>query len=366
MPQIQQSPELTLEQIQQLVGGTLRGDPQAKIVGVCPLDEQRPNCITFTDKKGLRAISDAIDSLTTTALIVRDHIPLDSLRTRQNILAVKHPLGAMVLLAKALHPFWHQQPGVNPKADVHPTAKLGQNISIGAFCSVGENAVIEDGVVLHPHVTIYPAAVIGKGAVIHSGAVIREESKIGAGAVIQNGAIIGADGFGYFPTPQGLQAVPQIGIVELSAGVDIGANSCIDRATFGTTKIGVNTKIDNLVQVGHNTRIGSNSIVCGMSGISGSCNIGDRVTLGGGVGVADHTTIEDDAIFGARSGVIPRTYKKDTYAGFPAIPLQQWRKEHALLRRLPEMYSKLSGESEVEVAIGESHSEAELKETVNR
>ncbi len=343
MPRESRRSEISLAEAAELVGGEFKGDGSLKITGVCSLDEQRAGCIAFCDKTNPKALEEITSSLTVAALILKDDVEVSELPDSLNYIVVANPLRAMTILITELHEFWLPSQTISDKADIHPSAKIGENVTIAAFSVVGEGCRIDDGVVIYPHVVIYPGCHIGAGSVVHSGAMIREDTVVGKGAVVQNGAIIGADGFGYFPDEKGLQAVPQVGNTILADGAEIGANSCVDRATLGSTVIGPNSKIDNLVQVGHNTKIGHNSIVCGHSGISGSCTIGNQVTIAGGVGIGDHTTIDDGATFAARSGLgYIKRYKKGTYAGNPAIPVTRWRRQALLLDRLPEFVKEVN------------------------
>ena len=201
---------------------------------------------------------------------------------------------------------------------------------IGAEVQIGNNVTI------HPHVVIYPGTIIEDDCIIHSGAIIREYCHLKKGCVIQNGAVIGSDGFGYVPDPAlGLRAVPQVGRAVLGPLVDVGANSCIDRGALGDTSISLGTKVDNLVQVGHNVSIGEHTIVCGQSGIAGSTRIGARCVLGGSTGVGDHLNIPDDCRFGGNSGVITAIDEPGDYMGHPAIPAQQWRRQGVAVKKLP-------------------------------
>jgi UDP-3-O-[3-hydroxymyristoyl] glucosamine N-acyltransferase len=251
---------------------------------------------------------------------------------------VEQPQAAFIaLLPKFFQPY-STAGGISPKADVAASAQIDPSASIGAFTVIGEGVVIQAGVVIHPHVVIYPGVTIGARTVIHSGAVVREDCVIGENSVIQNGAVIGGDGFGYIPVPgQGLVLVPQVGSVVLGSRVDVGSNSCIDRGAIGPTTIGTGTKIDNLVQVGHNTTVGSHSILCGQVGIAGSATIGNRVTLGGSSGVADHVTIVDEVRCAGWTGVAQDLTEKGDYAGFPAVPASEWRREVATIRSLSRL-----------------------------
>jgi len=193
-------------------------------------------------------------------------------------------------------------------------------------------------VVIHPHVTVYPGVRVGARSVLHAGVVIREDCIIGEDNVLQPGAVIGADGFGYIPDPTfGLRPVPQVGHVVLAERVEVGANSCIDRATLGVTAVDTGTKIDNHVQVGHNTKIGKNSILCGMVGIAGSAHIGSNVTLAGYVGVGDHVSIVDNVRVGAKGGVSSDIREPGDWCGYPVVKGHRWRMQCAALEQLPEL-----------------------------
>jgi UDP-3-O-[3-hydroxymyristoyl] glucosamine N-acyltransferase len=189
---------------------------------------------------------------------------------------------------------------------------------------------------------IYPGVSIGTDTVIHANAVIRERCRIGSNCVIQPGAVIGSDGFGYAPDGQGYYPIPQIGIVVLEDNVEIGANTCIDRAAVEVTLIRRGTKLDNLVQVAHNCQIGENCMIVSQVGISGSTKIGNHVTLAGQVGVAGHLTIGDNVMIGAQSGVPSSLPANGGFSGTPVMPHKEWLKAMAVVPRLPELRKTLS------------------------
>jgi UDP-3-O-[3-hydroxymyristoyl] glucosamine N-acyltransferase len=325
----------SVQELVSAVNGTLRGDSTQRVRGISAASAPVSGTLTFL-RKGSRP---EIDRLAT-AGIAAVLLPTKGLQefVTDGPLAglfVEQPQAAFIALIPKFFQSYSTAAGISPKADVAPSAQIDPTASIGAFAVIGEGVVVKAGVVIHPHVVLYPGVTIGARTVIHSGAVVREDCTIGDNSVIQNGAVIGGDGFGYIPVPgQGLVLVPQVGSVVLGSRVDVGANTCIDRGAIGSTTIGTGTKIDNLVQVGHNTTIGSHSILCGQVGVAGSALIGNRVTLGGSSGVADHVTIVDDVRCAGWTGVAQDLTKKGDYAGFPAVPASEWRREVATIRKL--------------------------------
>jgi len=331
---------LLLSELALKVNARLLGNPDQIVQGLCSLDEPQTGCLSFTRETSPKKIASLVENLPIAALLVSASARIETKDIKANILLVKDPLLALIEVV----PLFYRAPrpeGISEKADIHPSASLGKDVSIGAFSVVGENCVIGDHTVIHPHVVLYPGVSIGQRTLIHSGAIIRENCFIGSNAVIQNGAVIGSDGFGYTEGPEGLIAVPQIGSVSLADSTEVGANTCVDRATLGKTLVGQNTKIDNLVQIGHNTKIGSHSILCGQVGIAGSCHIGSGVVMGGGAGLADHVTIADRVRLAGRTGVTADILESGDMAGFPAMPARDWRRSMALVRRLPEIMKQM-------------------------
>lgn len=331
--------QLTVHDIAQILGGTLRGDGSRKVLNVRPLNEATENDLTFfapSSKRKKAELFEHARRCPAAAILVRE---IEQEFSAPQILT-PNPLGALIQIASRMY-----HPPL-PALGVHPTAILGNNVTlgkdvkVGAYCVVGDDVVLGDNVIVHPHVVIYAGALIGAGSAIHSGAVIRENVILEEDCYILNGAVIGGDGFGYIPDKQlGHRRIPHIGTVRLEAGVDIGANSTVDRATFGTTLIGKQTKIDNLVMVGHNVRIGARSLLCGQVGISGSSTIGQNVILAGQAGVADHVTIANNVRVGSQAGVVQDILEeKIDVAGHPAGKHSDWKRNSVLLQRLPELF----------------------------
>lgn len=341
---------IKLEEIVTKTGASLIGDSQVRILNISSLEEPKENSLSFFRGKSLDSLKELLSSFSSNqikAVLVNESMNLENPLNGVSFLKVKDPFYAFVKLVPLF--FSSDSPNYNShssnihsRAHIEESAKVSPTAKVGPFSYIGEDCIIDDGVIIHPHVTIYPRVKIGANSIIHSGAHIREDVVLKEGVVIQNGAVIGADGFGYLPDPEkGLIPVPQVGNVTLSRAVEIGANTCIDRATLGTTFIDMGSKIDNLVQIGHNTKVGKHTIICGQSAIAGSSKIGNQVVLGGNVGVADHTEVADGCRFGAFSGLHGKYETKGDYAGNPAMPASTYRRVVTLIPKLPELFKKL-------------------------
>ena len=224
---------------------------------------------------------------------------------------------------------------IHPTATIDDTATICNGARIGAGCYIGPKVIIGDNATIYPNVTILDECTIGKNTVIWSGTVIRERCHIGNDCIIHPNATIGADGFGFRPDPQrGLVKIPQIGNVIIGNNVEIGANSCIDRGKFSSTVLGDGCKIDNLVQIGHNSKLGMFCIMAGNSGLAGSVTLGNGVIIGGSASIKDHTTIGDGAIVGAGSGVTGDIPAGKTMLGYPAVEARDALKQWAILKKL--------------------------------
>ncbi|MEC4805539.1 MAG: UDP-3-O-(3-hydroxymyristoyl)glucosamine N-acyltransferase [Jaaginema sp. PMC 1079.18] len=249
-----------------------------------------------------------------------------------------------LLFSKVLELFYQPyrpQGEIDPTAVVHPTAEIGQDVYIGPRAVIGENTKIGDRVCIHPNVTVYPEVIIGADTTLHANCIIHERSQIGQHCTIHSGAVIGDEGFGFVPTAQGWYKMPQSGYVILEDWVDIGANSTIDRPAVGVTRIGFNTKIDNLVQIGHGCQIGSNTVMAGQCGVAGSSKIGNGVILAGQVGIVNGVEIGDGAIASAKAGVHSNVKPGEIVTGIPAISHPVFVKASAVFKRLPDMHKTL-------------------------
>ncbi|AIT09777.1 UDP-3-O-(3-hydroxymyristoyl) glucosamine N-acyltransferase [Candidatus Francisella endociliophora] len=253
---------------------------------------------------------------------------------------------ADLAMAKVLEMFaipYPEQNGIHEKAVIDPTAKIGKNVSIGPGAYIGKNVEIGDNTIIYANVCIYNDTTIGTNCIIWPSVTIRDRTVIGHFCRLYSNCSIGTDGFGYRPSEDGksIVRIPHIGNVVIGSFVDIGSNTCIDNAKYGSTIIGDYTKIDNLVQIGHNVIIGKGCMICGQAGISGSVNIGDGVIIAGNAGVKDHVNIGSGARVGGKAGVMHDIPAGESHMGYPAVEGRQLAKQWAAVRHLPETMKKL-------------------------
>jgi UDP-3-O-[3-hydroxymyristoyl] glucosamine N-acyltransferase len=306
-------------------------DADAEITGIAGIETAAPGEITFISNPKYAA---AARTTQASALIVDDKFPaLDkpTLRTR-------NPQYAYRQTVELFYQPPRYEAGIHATAVIHPTVRIGQNASIGAFVVIDADVEIGDNCTLLPHVTIYRGVKIGKNFFSHSNVSIRENTEIGDNVILHNGVVIGSDGFGFAKDNEGRwQKILQSGKVVLENDVEIQANSCVDRASLGETRIGRGTKIDNMVQVAHNCIVGENSMLCSQVGLAGTTEIGKNVILAGQVGVAGHCKVGDGVIVTAKSGTHGDIPAGSMVSGIPAFDNKQWLRCIAVFNRLPEL-----------------------------
>lgn len=274
-------------------------------------------------------------------------------------IVVGRPRYAMAGLTDVFEKPVHAEPGVHPSAVIAPDAVIGDGVSIGPLVYVGPKAVVGDRTILMAHVTVGAEATVGTDCLFHPGARVGERCAIGNRVILHHNASIGADGFSYVTPERGsvesakatgrveatnamLRRINSLGAVVLADDVEVGANSAIDRGTIADTRIGRATKIDNLVQIGHNVQVGDMCMICGHAGIAGSVTIGNRVVLAGRVGVADHVRIGDDAVIAGMSGVGTDVPAKSVMMGYPAIKRSTFFEQFKMLARLPRLFADVA------------------------
>ena len=324
--------QLTIEQINEVLKGTIVGTTTTKITAPEQLELAGETEISFIGNKKYEkfwATSKAC------VAVVNEDITIEPGENRVFIKVKNADLAMSQVLALFAPPAPVFKVNIHPTATIDETAQIGEGVKIGANCYVGPNVVIGENSTLYPNVTILDECTIGKNTTIWPGAVVRERCHIGNDCIIHPNATIGADGFGFRPDPQkGLVKIPQIGNVIIGNNVEIGANSSVDRGKFSSTVLGDGCKIDNLVQIGHNSKLGMFCIMAGNSGLAGSVTLGNGVIIGGSASIKDHTTIGDGAIIGAGSGVAADVPAGKTMLGYPAIDARDALRQWAILKRL--------------------------------
>lgn len=321
---------LTLGEVARLLKGEVVGDPEIRIVSAASIHKARPADITFVEKeKGLAELSKSRAGAAIVPLAVESAaIP---------VVRVANPLDAFVQIFRLLHGITEEpRIGIHPRAVIDDTAEVGPDADIHACAHVGAGTVIGARCHLGPGVVIGRDCRLGDDVTIHANAVLYRRTIVGNLVTIHAGAVIGADGFGYRQVDGKHVHVPQLGYVEIGDSVEIGAGATIDRSTFDVTRIGAGTKIDNLVQIGHNCEIGQHNILVSQCGIAGSCVTGDYVVIAGQAGIKDHTTIGAGALIGAQAGVLKDVLPKERLLGSPAIPWKEKMFSNWLIEHLPE------------------------------
>lgn len=316
----------------------MEGDENATINTFAKIEEGKTGAISFlANEKYTHYIYETQSSV----VLVNEDLKLDK-DVSCTLIRVKSAYEAVAKLMQFYEAMKPKKKGVSDLAFIDPTAKVGEDCYIGPFVSIGAGAVIGEGCVLHPHVSIGDNVTVGDDTEINSNVVIYHDCKIGKRCILHAGCVVGSDGFGFAPVGEGYDKIPQIGIVTIEDDVEIGANTCIDRSTMGSTYVRHGVKLDNLVQIAHNTDIGANTVMSAQVGIAGSTKVGEWCMFGGQVGVAGHITIGNKVMLGAQSGVPGSLKDNQQLIGTPPMEMKPYFRSHAIFRRLPEMYKDLN------------------------
>ena len=330
--------EFTAEQIAALVQGKIEGDPQAKINSFTKIEGGKPGAISFlSNSKYINYIYDTQSSV----VLVDESLQLEC-PVKATLIRVKNAYEAVAKLMQMYVSMKPKKKGIDSLAFIDPSAKVGKDCYIGPFVAIGPNVTIGDGCVLHPHVTIGENATIGNNTEIYSNAVVYHDCRVGSECILHAGCVIGADGFGFAPTEHGYDKIPQLGIVIIEDNVEIGANTCVDRSTMGSTMVRKGVKLDNLVQIAHNTDIGANTVMSSQVGIAGSTKVGEWCMFGGQVGIAGHITIGNHVQLGAQSGVPSSLKDNQSLIGTPPLTMTNYFRSQAIFKRLPDMYRQMN------------------------
>ena len=329
---------LTIEEITKITNTQASITSNVQITALCALENAHEGGICYVTSLEKPEL---LEKLNASAVFVPAATKDKNLPFKGVLLYAENPEWAFVLLMRYVDAqFQKHTPGIHPTAVISPKAVLGQNVSVGAYTVIEDGAKIGDNTVIFPQCYIGKDVTIGKNCYIYPQVVIREQCVLKDYVILQAGAKIGSDGFGFTFHDGRHQKIPQIGNVVIGNDVEIQSNACVDRAKIASTVIGDNTKIDNLVQIGHNVTVGMSSICCAQVGVAGTTDIGNGVILAGQVGLAGHMTIGDRAQVGAQSGVMSSIPAGQTYFGYPAMPQREAFKQQVILRKMPEMYKE--------------------------
>lgn len=329
--------KITAQELAAITGGTVQGNPQAAVTTFAKIEEATPGSLTFLANPKYTHF--LYDTRATIALVADDFAPEHELPESLTLLRVKDPYETLAHLMTLVQASNQQPVGVEQPCFVAEGVELPDDAYIGAFAYIGKGVVLGKGAKIYPQAYLGDGVRIGENTIIYAGARIYSGCKIGNRCIIHSGAVIGADGFGFAPSPSGYEKIPQMGIVEIEDDVEIGANTTVDRATMGATRIGKGTKLDNLIQVAHNVVLGENNVFAAQTGIAGSAKFGDWNMIGGQVGTAGHITIGSRNQVGAQTGLHKSMGDGNRMMGYPAIGAGEFARMQVYLKKLPEIYS---------------------------
>jgi UDP-3-O-[3-hydroxymyristoyl] glucosamine N-acyltransferase len=307
------------------------------LTGLAPIDAAGSGTVSYIEGDKFAKF---VSSTAASALILPMNETIQAQAIEREIawIAASEPRLLFARVIKVFYQPFRLPIGVHPSAIVEAGVDLGADISIGAHVVIQSGVKIGNGVTIHPNVVIYPDVQIGDRTTLHANCTIHERVRLGSDCVIHSGATIGAEGFGFVPTATGWFKMEQAGYTVLEDGVEIGCNSTVDRPAVGETRIGRDTKLDNLVHVGHGCQIGSNCALAAQVGLAGGVKVGNGVLLAGQVGVANQVTIGDRAIASSKTGIHSNVEPGEIVSGYPAVSHKLWLKTAAIVNRLPEMY----------------------------
>lgn len=333
--------EFSAKQIAQFIQGRIEGDENAMVNTFAKIEEGVAGAISFlANPKYIHYLYDT----KSTIVLVDDQIKTDKPVHNTTIIRVANARDCVAKLLQMYDASMRQKKtGIDSLAFISPTAEIGKEVYVGPFAYIGDDVVIGDGCQIFPNVVINEKVTLGNDCIVYPNVTLYMGTKIGSRVIIHAGSVIGADGFGFAPNGKdGYDKIPQIGIVEIADDVEIGANSCVDRSTMGSTKIKKGAKLDNLVQIAHNVEVGENTVMSAQVGIAGSTKIGQWCMFGGQVGVAGHIEIGDKVFLGAQSGVPGSLKSNQVLIGTPPMGKLPYFKSQALFQRLPEIYKELN------------------------
>ena len=331
--------EFSAKQIAEYLGGTVEGNPEAKVSTFAKIEEGVPGAISFLANPHYAHYLYTTES---SIVLVNKDFQLEQ-EVKATLVRVDNAYECIARLLTLYQSTMQKRKGIHPLAFVAESAKLGEDVYVGPFAYVGDGVEIGRGTQIYPSAVVEEGATIGEDCILYPHATVYYGCKLGNRVTLHSGAVIGADGFGFAPAADGYEKIPQIGIVTIEDDVEIGANTCVDRSTMGTTLIHRGVKLDNLVQVAHNCEVGSHTVMSAQVGVAGSTKIGEWCMFGGQVGIAGHAVIGDRVLSGAQAGIAGSIRKGNvTIQGSPAIDAKNFMRSSVVFKYLPEMQNELN------------------------
>ena len=333
--------EFSAEQIAGILEGEIVGDKDSKVTGLSKIEEGKLGTLSFLANQKYEDFIYATDA--SIVIVNKTFQPQKALKSTCTLIKVDDAYACFAKLLEVYNQAIQKQPEIEKGSFISEKAIIGKNVYIGAFVYISDGVVIGDNTHVYPNSFIGNNVKVGNNVKIFSGVNIYHDSIIGNECTIHSNVVLGADGFGFAPNSEGnYNKVPQIGNVILEDHVEIGAGTCVDRATLGSTIIKKGVKLDNLVQIGHNVQIGDNTVIAAQTGIAGSAKLGENMMVGGQVGIVGHISLADGTLIGAQSGV-PKTIRKEgtTLLGSPAYDADDYKRAYMGFRRLPQILDRL-------------------------
>jgi UDP-3-O-[3-hydroxymyristoyl] glucosamine N-acyltransferase len=335
--------EFSAQQIAQLLNGKVEGNKDALVSNVSKIEEGKPNTLSFL---GNPKYTNYIYTTDASIVLVNNSLVLDKpVKSTCTLIRVENAYEAFAKLLQMYNQAKGNKVGIEQPSFIHPTAKIGNDCYVGAFAYVGQNVKIGNGVKLFPGVYVGDNCEIGNNTTLNSGVRVYHECKIGANCIVHANTVIGSDGFGFAPNAHGqeFEKVPQVGNVVIEDHVEIGSNSCIDRATMGSTILRRGVKLDNLVQIAHNVEIGENTVIAGLTGVAGSTKVGKNCMIAAQVGIVGHIRIADNVKIAGQSGIGNSIEREgEIVQGSPAFSIGDYKRSYVLFRGLPKLNDRIN------------------------
>lgn len=329
--------KFTAQQIASFINGEVIGNKDAEVYTFAKIEEGTTGALSFLANP---KYTEYIYTTNSSVVLVNKDFEANG-DIKATLIKVDNAYESLAKLMTMYEASKPKKQGISSLASISPTAKVGENCYIAPFAVIGDGCEIGDGCYIHDGVSVGDGAKVGNNCILYAHVTIYHDCRIGNNCILHSGCVIGADGFGFAPTANGYEKIPQTGIVVIEDNVEIGANTCIDRATMGSTVVHSGVKLDNLIQIAHNDEIGSHTVMASQAGIAGSAKIGEWCMIGGQAGVSGHCKMGDRTIVGAQCGIIGSRKGGETLLGSPAMDAKEFIRASAYLKKLPDLDKKV-------------------------